>query len=111
MKFKVLFISFSFGLNILLSFFVFQLNESNKINSKEIKRIDSIRLSDLKHLETIFKNKISKAEVLNILDKKKDHSIYFDKPSENGIGLGSLFLVFDSKGSLSKIESPSFEGP
>ena len=87
------------------------ITESNRLNHQESKRIDKVRMEDIHLLETLFKNRLTKTEALVLLNSNVEKEKFFDKPSEGGIGVGSMFLIFNSIGQLSKIETDSFEGP
>lgn len=97
--------------NIILIIALILLNDSNNSNAQTLKFVERVRLQDTQIIEKILIGNISKREVVTALEKEKDLNNYFEKPEENGIGVGSMFLVFDQKNMLSKIESPSFEGP
>ncbi len=84
---------------------------SNDINSSETKRIDKMRLDDLKFLETLLIDRLSKEETLVILKTKVPQLQYFDKPEANSIGLGAMDIEFDKNFRLKKITSYSQVGP
>lgn len=105
---KKLFIT-SLTFNVILLILIWLLSNSNSLNAKYAAYIDATRLSDIQILEKLLTDRISHEETLFIL--KNNQIEFFDKPTENGVGAGSLFLVFDPKGRLKNVEAHSFEGP
>ena len=85
--------------------------KSSVSSLSEEKRINQIQIRNTELLEVVFRNKITKTDLLSILNLKIDRSEYFDKPQDNGVGLGTMFLRFDKKGHLIGIDAHSFEGP
>ena len=102
----------SLSLNLVLLLFLFVINMSHNFIDEDSTYVDNIRLEDTKMLEALLVGRISKKETLNILESKFSEEDFFDKPQDNGVGVGSLFLVFDDKEILSKIETHDFlSGP
>jgi len=97
--------------NFLIAGYALLLYKSSISSLNEEKRINQIQVRNTELLGEIFKNKIKKDELLTILKSKVNSKDFFDKPQENGIGLGTMFLRFDKNGYLVNIEAHSFEGP
>jgi hypothetical protein len=106
---KLLFISMIF--NIILASLVGLFFQSNNLVSNSRKFIDQRRIEDLQILEKLIIGRISKEETLIILKKHFKEDVFFDKPTENGVGAGTMFLVFDKNNLLSEVKTNSFDGP
>ncbi|MCB9974960.1 MAG: hypothetical protein H6856_04930 [Rhodospirillales bacterium] len=109
MKNKILIISLS--LNALLLGLVALLNYNFHWELKKTEWINNQRILEISMLESIMLEKVSKQEVLETFKKKFSENNFFDKPGENGIGAGSLFLKFDENNTLKTIETYKFKGP
>lgn len=98
-------------LNVILAGSLLIVSKSNQLNYEETKRIDQLRLDNIKLLGVLLKNRISKQEVLKLLQSQVSPTEYFDKPSEHVVGLGSVLLNFNKKGILEEILVSTSEGP
>ena len=88
---------------------LYYLNSSTiQFNQKEISRIKGIYASDVKALKCLVENRIKKKELLSVFNSKLNKKDYFDKPSENGVGAGFLFFVFDRDETLKKVVQYDF---
>jgi hypothetical protein len=74
----------------------------------EIDRVEGVYATDINILEILLKESISKSDAMKRLETQLEREDYFDKPSENGIGAGYLFLVFDDDGMFDKIKKYDF---
>lgn len=109
MKNKILIISLS--LNALLLGIVALLNYNFHWELKKTEWINNQRILEISLLESIMVGNVSKQDALEIFRKKFSENNFFDKPGENGIGAGNLFLKFDENNKLKKIEAYKFTGP
>ncbi len=62
-------------------------------------------------MKKIFVGKLSKDQIFAIIHQNFKEGEYFDKPSENSIGIGSLNLIFDKNNMLVNVDGPYYEGP
>lgn len=79
------------------------------VERKERMRVDKLRVEDFKVLEHLLVDRIDKKGTLEIFKAKLKADDYFEKPSESGIGAGTMFLVFGENDVLKKIEITSFD--
>jgi len=75
----------------------------------EFERVEKIRLKDFLTLEHLLTDRISRSEVLKVLNEKLDAKEFFTKPPESGIGAGSMYFLFGLDDNMKQIEINRFQ--
>lgn len=95
-------------LNALLVLYSYVSRSTISHYEQKLVRIQDIYKVDVNALELLLKERITKPETLEIFKKHLKEDEFFDKPSESGVGVNLLFLVFGEDNVLKKIEKHDF---
>ncbi len=107
---KKIVLIFSLLTNVVLIALFWNANKNFEVARTENQRLDQARLEDIKNLEMLFQDTISKEEIFSILKSKFKNDEWFDKLDEHGIGFKGLFLIFDEAQNLKQIQVNSMQG-
>lgn len=108
---KILLFVLSVTLNAALGAYIWLDSKKCEYTFDDHRRVDNARLEDIETLSKFFKGIITKDQAFSIVKNNFKSDEWFEKPEDNGIDVGRIFLIFDDKNTLKKIETFTMKNP